>query len=256
MENVFEQRQLERERKRKEKEKEFKALPEGQQAIIKSSSKASKNARKREVEQSSESSQKAEEIKKSLLEQLKELTGKDYYVSANKDPFAGEPFSQIMHKNLDLLNQIGYLTQAEGDFLFRIQPYLEFKSNAIICREDKFKRKRKSDIDIEDDYELPKSATVSDIAGMIGKSRRQTSEVMNSLREKEILLNPEGAGQVIENGRTVSPRTWIVNPYITICAPRKNNVQLDRLTMRLFQNSLKNLKDRNGKKVKLPARFF
>ncbi|PGC47187.1 Rep protein, partial [Bacillus wiedmannii] len=29
-----------------------------------------------------------------------------------------------------------------------------------------------------------------------------------------------------------------------------------KLTMRLFQYSLKNLKDQNGKKVKLPARFF
>lgn len=253
MENVFEQRQLERERKRKEKEEEFKALPEGQQVIIKSSSKASKNARKREVEQGSETRLKAEELKKSLLEQLKEITGEDHYVGTNKDPFAGEPFSQTMHRNLDLLNQIGYLTQAEGDFLFRIQPYLEFKSNAIICREDKFKKKRKND---EDDYELPNSATVSDIAEMIGKTRANTSKIMKSLKEKEILLNPEGAGQVIENGRTVSPRTWIVNPYIMICAPRKNSVQLDKLTMRLFQHSLKNLKDQNGKKVKLPARFF
>ncbi|MCY8233768.1 hypothetical protein [Priestia endophytica] len=49
MENVFEQRQLERERKRKEKEEEFKALPEGQQAIIKGPSRASKNARERNL---------------------------------------------------------------------------------------------------------------------------------------------------------------------------------------------------------------
>jgi len=98
--------------------------------------------------------------------------------------------------------------------------------------------------------------TIEEIAEMIGKSRRQTSEVMNSLKQKEILLNPEGARQITENGRTVSPRTWIVNPYIMICAPRKNIVQLDKLTMRLFQHSLKNLKDQNGKKVNLPARFF
>ena len=41
-----------------------------------------------------------------------------------------------------------------------------------------------------------------------------------------------------------------------ICAPRKNEVKLDKLTMRLFQHSLKNLKDQKGKKVTLPARFF
>ncbi|UYT88991.1 Rep protein [Priestia megaterium] len=218
--------------------------------------KAEQKARLRDFEKDQNSFQKAEDLKKSLLEQLKEITGEDHFVGTSKDPFAGEPFNQTMHRNLDLLNQIDYLTQAEGDFLFRIQPYLEFKSNAIIRREDKFKKNKKNTVDLEDDYELVQSATVSDIAEMIGKTRANTSKIMQSLKEKEILLNPEGAGQVIDNGRTVSPRTWIVNPYIMICAPRKNKVQLDRLTMRLFQNSLKNLKDQNGKKVKLPARFF
>jgi hypothetical protein len=215
---------------------------------------AEKNARKRDFEKDSEARSRAEELKKSLLEQLKDLTGEEHFVGTSKDPFAGEPFNQTMHRNLDLLNQIGYLTTAEESFLFRIQAYLEFKSNVIICREDKFKKKRKNVV--EDDFELPKSATISDIAEMLGRTREKTSKVMNSLKRKEILLNPEGAGHVIENGRTVSPRTWIVNPYIMICAPRKNNVQLDKLTMRLFQHSLKNLKDQNGKKVNLPARFF
>jgi len=215
---------------------------------------AEKKARLRDFEKDSETRFKAEELKKSLLEQLKELTGEDHFVGTSKDPFAGEPFNQTMHRNLDLLNRIGYLTQAEESFLFKIQAYLEFKSNVIICREDKFKKKSKNVI--EDDFELPKAATVSDIAEIIGKSRQQTSLIMNSLKEKEILLNPEGAGQVTENGRSVSPRTWIVNPYIMICAPRKNEVKLDKLTMRLFQHSLKKLKDQNGKKVNLPVRFF
>ena len=215
---------------------------------------AEQNARKRDFEKDSEVRSKTEELKKSLLNQLKDLTGEDYFIGTSKDLFAGEPFNQVMHRNLDLLVQINYLTTAEESFLFRIQPYLEFKSNVIICREDKFKKKRKNTF--EDDFELPKSATVSDIAEMIGKSRQKVSVIMNGLKEKEILLNPEGAGQVIENGRTVSPRTWIVNPYIMICAPRKNNVQLDKLTLRLFQHSLKNLKDQNGKKVSLPTRFF
>lgn len=222
--------------------------------LQKASEKAERNARKRDFEKDSEARSKAEELKTSLLHQLKELTGEEHFIGTSKDPFAGEPFNQTMHRNLDLLNQIGYLNQAQESFLFRIQAYLEFKSNVIICREDKFKKKRKNVV--EDDFELPKSASVSEIAEMIGKSRQQTSLIMNSLKKKEILLNPEGAGQVIENGRTVSPRTWIVNPYIMICAPRKNNVQLDKLTMRLFQHSLKNLKDQNGKKVNLPARFF
>ena len=47
-----------------------------------------------------------------------------------------------MHRNLDLLNRIGYLNQAESDFLFRIQAYLEFKSKVIIRRENKFKKQK------------------------------------------------------------------------------------------------------------------
>lgn len=214
---------------------------------------AEKKARARDFEKDSKVREEAEELKKSLLNQLNELTGEKHYIGKEKDPFAGEPFNQVMHRNLDLLIRINYLTQAEESFLFRIQAYLEFKSNVIICREDKFKKKKKYD---EDDFELPRAATVSDIAEMIGKSREKTSLIMNSLRKKEILLNPEGAGQIVENGRTVSPRTWIVNPYIMICAPRKNEVKLDKLTMRLFQHSLKNLKDENGKKINLPVRFF
>lgn len=222
--------------------------------LQRASERAERNARKRDFAKDEEVRQEGEEVKESTLKRLKEIYGQDFYIAPVKDPFAGEPFNQTMHRNLDLLTQIDYLTQAEESFLFRVQAYLEFKSNVIICREDKFKKKRKN-VE-EDDFELPKAATVSDIAEMIGKSREKTSLIMNSLKKKEILLNPEGAGQVIENGRTVSPRTWIVNPYIMICAPRKNNVQLDKLTMRLFQHSLKNLKDQNGKKVNLPARFF
>lgn len=222
--------------------------------LLNSLDRAENNAKRRDFKRDEISREKAEEIKESLLKELEKITGEKHYIGTEKNMFAGEPFNQTMHRNLDLLNQIEYLNQAEGDFLFRIQAYLEFKSNAIICREDKFKKKKKSVV--EDDFELPKSATITDIALMIGKSRQKTSAIMNSLKEKEILLNPEGAGHVIDNGRTVSPRTWIMNPYIMICAPRKNNVELDKLTMRLFKNSLKNLKDQNGKKVTLPVRFF
>ncbi|MEH7147799.1 Rep protein [Priestia megaterium] len=215
---------------------------------------AERKARLKNLTQTSNSSKELSDIQRSLLDLMQEITGEKHFIGKEKDIFAGEPFNQTMHRNLDLLTRINYLTTAEESFLFRIQAYLEFKSNVIICREDKFKKKRKNVV--EDDYELPKAATVSDIAEMIGKSREKTSLIMNSLKKKEILLNPEGAGQVSENGRSVSPRTWIVNPYIMICAPRKNEVKLDKLTMRLFQHSLKNLKDQNGKKVNLPVRFF
>lgn len=200
------------------------------------------------------------DLSQATLDVLKQVTGDTFFIGKQKDIFAGEPFNQVIHRNLDLLTQIKYLDQKEESFLFRIQAYLEFKTNVIICREDKFKRKRTKKEELESNEEpaivLPKAATVSDIAKMIGLSRQNTSTIMNSLKEKEILLNPEGAGLIVENGRTVSPRTWIVNPYILINAPRKSEVKLDMLTMRLFQHSLKNLTDEKGKKVKLPVRFF
>ena len=209
---------------------------------------AERKAKMREAEKQ----QEIDRIKTSLLDELKNLTGEDYYIGVNRDPFSKEPFSQIMHRNLDLLIQIDYLTTAEQSFILAIQPYLEFKTNVIVCREDKFKKQKQR----EKEGVLPKAATVADIAEMLGKTRQMISQTMNSLKKKEILLSPEGAGKVIENGRTVTPRTWIMNPYICICAPRTNGTKLDRLTMRLFQHSLKNLTDKNGKKVKLPVRFF
>ncbi|WP_332699359.1 Rep protein [Halalkalibacter lacteus] len=213
---------------------------------------AEKKAKKRDFEKDEVERKKIEETKDSLLKDLERLTGEKHYIGTEKNIFAGEPFSQNMHRNLDLLVQIDYLTQAEESFLFRVQNYLEFKTNVILKREDKFSPKKKKD----EEFTLARSATVSDIAEMIGKSRTATSLIMNSLKEKEILLNPEGAGLITENGRSVSPRTWIVNPYIIICAPRARTVELDGLTMRLFQHSLKRLKDQNGKKVSLPSRFF
>ena len=68
---------------------------------------AERNARKRDFEKDSEARSRAEELKKSLLDQLKELTGEEHFIGTSKDPFAGEPFNQTMHRNLDLLNKIG-----------------------------------------------------------------------------------------------------------------------------------------------------
>lgn len=221
---------------------------------------AGRKARLNELTNEAEKENVLKELAQTSIEVMESITGKKHFIGEDKDPYSGEPFNQVMHRNLDLLTEIDYLTQAEESFLFRIQAYLEFKTNVIIKKEDKFKVKRRgkkqNQIGDEEKIVLPKAATITDIANMIGKSRMQTSEIMNSLKKKEILLNPEGAGVIIENGRAVTPRTWVVNPYIILSAPRKYEVKLDMMTMRLFQHSLKRLKDKNGKKVNLPVRFF
>lgn len=207
-----------------------------------------------------EGSKEIAKLQQSIIRVMNSITGDNHFIGKEKDIFASEPFNQVIHRNLDFLIQINYLSQKEESFLFRIQPYLEFKSNVIIKREDKFKKKPKKKKVLEDEeypqYELAEAANVSDIADMLNMSRKNVSLIMNSLKKKELLLNPEGAGMITENGRTVTPRTWIVNPYILCCAPRKNGVKIDVLTMRLFQHSLKNIKDENGKTLKLPVRFF
>lgn len=103
---------------------------------------ANKNVRKRDFERDLKSRVQTKELKQSLLQQWKEITGEDHFIGTSKDIFKGELFNQVMHRNLDLLNRIGYLNQAESDFLFRIQAYLEFKSKVIIRRENKFKKQK------------------------------------------------------------------------------------------------------------------
>ncbi|MDA5414555.1 Rep protein, partial [Streptococcus thermophilus] len=150
-----------------------------------------RKAKSRDFANQSES--EINEIKASLLEMINELTGEEHYIAKSSDPLKKEPFQQMITKNLQLLVKIDYLTQAEESFLFRVQNFLEFGSNVIICKEDKNKTKKQKKKEAEElgIEVLPKAATITDIAEMVGRSRRQTSEIMNSLREKEILLNPE-----------------------------------------------------------------
>ncbi|OXS64687.1 hypothetical protein [Priestia filamentosa] len=115
MENVFEQRQLERERKRKKKEEEFKALSEGQQAIIKGSSKASKNARERKL--NLEKLQYALEHSGIPLDQiddavglLSKVTGQEHYIGTKKSPQSKVRFAQFLQNNWEFLRFEKYLT--------------------------------------------------------------------------------------------------------------------------------------------------
>ncbi|KKB33707.1 hypothetical protein QY97_03092 [Bacillus thermotolerans] len=50
---------------------------------------AEKNARRRDFEKDSEARSRAEELKISLLQQLKELTGEEHFIGTSKDPLQG-----------------------------------------------------------------------------------------------------------------------------------------------------------------------
>lgn len=245
MENVFEQRQLERERKRKEKEEEFKALSEGQQAIIKSSLKASKNANKRDLDIAELLGQVgvglSGEQQKMLLEILHKTTGENYFIGKKKKKSDGVKFVQIIMDNYNYLCKINYLTNAEKAFLMDLTPYLEFKTNIIVERSD--------DEEVVD----ADSASPTYLAKVLKKNRGNISSIMNSLLNKGILAVAE-SGMTTDDGRVCTSRTWFVNPNIMCCSPKDG---VDKATQKIFKRSLRNFKvEGSTEKHRLPIYLF
>lgn len=200
------------------------------------------NARKRDIEKE----QSVENKTKNLLDQLKELTGESYGLHKKRSQNSRVAFAQIMQHNIQMLVDIGYLTTAEESFLFRISGYIDFKTNVIVERDYKnqpIKSKENT---------LPKAAGVSYIASLIGLHRTSASKLMNSLKKKGVLGIAE-TGSRTEDGRFCNSRTWFVNPNIMYCGDKSD---IDMTVQFIFRDALKNLKDREGKKVKLPVRLF
>lgn len=188
-----------------------------------------------------------EEKKASLLQQLEELTGEEFGVYKKKHQNLKVAFAQLIQHNVQLLVEIGYLTQSEESFLFRISGFLDFKTNVIV--EKDYKNRKAKDYDPN---ELPKAATVKYISGLVGLSREHTSRMMNGLKEKGVLATAE-TGMRTEDGRACSSRTWLVNPNIMYCGDKSD---IDRTVQLIFKNALMHLKDEKGKKVKLPVKLF
>lgn len=249
--SIDKQKEQEEKEKAREAKKKRLGITKTTEAIGGALSEAERKAKSKDIK--FDGTEEEREIAQSLLEQLQKATGKSYYISEDKDPIMREAFTQNITRNLQLLVKIDYLTQSEEQVLFRIQNYLEFGTNVIVTPEEKNKTKKQKEAEAMGIEVLRKAATVTDIAKMIGRGRQNTSEILNSLKAKEILANPEGVGFTTENGRTVTTRTWVVNPHVILCGPRK---KIDGLTKHLFRYSLKNLKDQKGKKVELPFRFF
>lgn len=204
---------------------------------------AEKNARKRELSKASE----YEEKKANLLEQLKELTGEEHVVYKKKAQNARVAFAQVIQHNVQLLVEIGYLTTAEESFLFKISGYLDFKTNVIVERD--YKNQKKKELE---SYELPVAAGVTYMANLIGIHRTNCSRLLKSLRNKGVLATAE-TGTRTSDGRFCTSRTWFVNPNIMYCGDKSD---IDQTVQFIFRDTLKNLKDQNGKKVQLPVNLF
>lgn len=204
---------------------------------------AERNAKKRDLEirEQRENTQANEEKKERILNDLKELTGEEYYIAKKKKVTDGVKFAQMIMENVNFLVKIGYLTDPECAFLFKISSYLDFKTNVIV-------QKSKNE-------NVLVSATPSYLADEFRKTRSGISTIMNGLIKKGILAVAEtGATDQVVN-KICKSRTWFVNPNIICCAPKD---QIDTATKLIFRDALKPImiNDEDNKKYKLPIYLF
>lgn len=177
-----------------------------------------------------------QEQREQLLKDLNDLTGEQYFIGKRKKQSDRVKFAQLIMENVNFLTEIGYLTDAECGFLFKLSGYLDFKTNVLVQ-------------DIESDVLVP--ATPSYIAEKFKKTRTSVSTTMNKLVKKGILAVAE-TGITDEEDRVCTSRTWFVNPNIICCAPKD---QIDTATKLIFQKALRNIKV-GSKKYNLPIYLF
>lgn len=204
---------------------------------------AERNARKRDFELNNK---QIEELKgfsqdqvNEVLLMMKQVTGDDYFFGKKKKPTDKVRFTQMISENINYLVKISYISDAEQAFLFKISPYLEFKTNVLI---EKSK-----------DESVEEVASPSYFAAEFGKTRTSISTTMNSLLKKGI-LGVAQAGITTEDGRICTSRTWFVNPNIICCSPKDG---VDKATQHIFKKSLRNFRVKNDKKKhNLPIYLF
>lgn len=242
IDEVSKKREKEREEAKKAKREKYESMTTpGARAIAESMNIASQKARIREMVQDGE----AATILDAFRETYKEVTGKDIDFYEKKSQNRKVAFVQFMQHNIQTLVENDYLTTAQESFLFKISGYIDFKTNIIVERDYKNRKKK-------DTYELPKVATISYIANLVGLHRTNASKIMNQLKEKGILGTAE-TGMVTEDGRNCTSRTWLVNPNIMYCGDKAD---IDMTVQLIFKDALKNIKNKDGKKIKLPIKLF
>ncbi|MBQ3641742.1 MAG: hypothetical protein IJI42_06210 [Methanobrevibacter sp.] len=204
---------------------------------------AERNARKRDFEIEKQKMEQLQGFSQEQIDQvltmMKQVTGDDYFFGKKKKPTDKVRFTQMISENVNYLVKIGYITDAEQAFLFKISPYLEFKTNVLI-------EKSKDD-------SIEEVATPSYFAEQFGKTRTSVSTTMNSLLKKGI-LGVAQTGMTTEDGRICTSRTWFVNPNIICCSPKDG---VDKATQHIFSKSLRNFRTKDDKKKhNLPVYLF
>ncbi|KZN99248.1 hypothetical protein [Pseudobacillus badius] len=206
--------------------------------------KAERNARQRDFEIEKRQMEQLKGFSQDQIDQvltmMKQITGDDYFFGKRKKPADKVRFAQMIIENIEYLVRIGYITDAEQAFLFKISAFLEFKTNVLIEK-------------AMEETEIENSATPSYLAEQFGKTRESISRTMNSLLKKGILGVAE-AGMTTEEGRICTSRTWFVNPNIICCSPKDG---VDKATQHIFKRSLRNFRVKDDKKKhNLPIYLF
>lgn len=173
------------------------------------------------------------EIKKrKLIEDMKEVTGEDYYIGKKKNPFDRVRFAQFIQENWLYLREKKYLINEEKNFLVDIQCNISFRSNAIV---DNIKSK------------VPNALNINSIAEMLGTSRTRVSRIVNSLIKKGIFSKAISGD--IKQPHQAKDYVLFVNPHIIYSGSRQ---QIEEHLTLQFKNQMK----KNTTLKKLPVKLF
>jgi len=191
---------------------------------------AEKNARLRDLEIEREKSKNdfhgvdQKEIDQAIQTVSKAAGGKEVYFGIKKSPKSKVKFVQINQPNLGYLMEKEYFKSEEMKFLFRIMPYIAFRSNCIVD-------------DINTKNAIP--VTQVELAKKIGSSQPTVNRLVKQLIDKGIIAKAE-------TGREgVSARSYalFLNPNIIYSGDRDDvNETLQMIFKKVnFKSVFKNL---------------
>ena len=163
------------------------------------------------------------------------------YILVKKKDKSTINFSRTINKNNDYLQSIEYLTNAEGNLLYRLMPLVELNSNAIVDKDGQF-------------------MTITALAKYLKRDVSGLSVLINQLINKGILFEFVNVVELKMFNRSISQRPLFVNPEIILAGgDNKINATLSRLVLHndlLEKNKIHlpikvwiNLNDKYGKLV-------
>ncbi|PEM40143.1 MarR family transcriptional regulator [Bacillus pseudomycoides] len=134
-------------------------------------------------------------------------------------------FVQIIQDNLGYMMETEYLKNEEIKFLFRVMPYVAFRSNCIV-----------DDIHKKDSVPM----TQVDIAKVLGSSKQTINRIVNQLIDKGIMAKAE-SGKDDFNARSYA---LFLNPNIIYCGDRDEVNETLQAIFKRANKKLKNLPQR------------